>query len=188
MIETYRIVGVGLIGGSFGLALRKRGSADAFSVSVRRRRSTRRWHAARSIRARRSRLRLLPRMFSSGRANRNHSRHHRPSSGDDQARCAGYGCRKHETRDCRSSSVELSDVVFVGGHPMAGKEKTGVGEAEPDLFRVVRGHYAPRTPSFWTATTPASLWTCCTALAPGHWYLVRTSTTVQSRLLLICRS
>ncbi len=44
---------------------------------------------------------------------------------------------------CRRAAEVLAPGTFLGGHPMAGKESRGVGEAEADLFR---GHTYVFTP------------------------------------------
>lgn len=134
-METVAIVGVGLIGGSFGLALRRagfggrilgvsspqtlakavvRGAIDAGATLEEAAELADLIYLAGPIRAI---LDTMPRL--SGLA--------RPG-----ALVTDAGSTK---RQICTAGLALRRAFFLGGHPMAGKEKRGVEEAEAELFR-----------------------------------------------------
>ena len=54
------------------------------------------------------------------------------------ARCAGHGCFEHEAiglRAWRRNRFSEERAHFLGGHPMAGKEISGIAAADAELFR-----------------------------------------------------
>lgn len=136
--ETVTIVGMGLIGGSYGLAIRKRGLATHV-IGVSRREST--LQAAKSLRACNETTPDLP--FGCSRADLvllcapvsqipSHAAviadSLRPGSIVSDA-----GSTKAEiVRSCEQSLQ--GKTHFVGGHPMAGSEKSGIENASADLF------------------------------------------------------
>ncbi len=135
-MKTVAIVGVGLIGGSFALALRKAGFAGRIiGVS--------------SPRTVEEALRLgvieesLPLEEAAGQADLIYLSQPisriletlpllRPHLGSG-ALVTDAGSTKAEI--VRAAGRHLAGHRFLGGHPMAGKEKRGVAAAEADLFR-----------------------------------------------------
>jgi prephenate dehydrogenase len=135
-VNTVSIVGVGLIGGSFALALRKAGfSGRIIGVS-----------SAATVRAALDRQAIdealpleeaaeisdliylaqpIDRIIQTIAAL---DAHVRPGTLITDA-----GSTKHAIVAAAAESIRRG--CFVGGHPMAGKESRGVQEAEPDLFR-----------------------------------------------------
>jgi prephenate dehydrogenase len=125
LMKTVAIVGVGLIGGSFGLALRKAGFPDRFWASVPRAASIRRSNAAPSIAAYRSKkppalcdLLFLAQPISGILETCGNSiRWCGPSAGD--------GRGQHQAGDRAEARRLAARCAFLGGHPMAGKEQRG---------------------------------------------------------------
>ena len=134
-METVAIVGVGLIGGSFALALRKAGFKGRI-VGV---------SSPRTIEAARAR----------GAIDEAASLEQAVSRADlvylaqpisrilavieeldpflrEGALVTDAGSTKTEIVDCAKRHIRKCQ--FLGGHPMAGKERRGVQEADPDLF------------------------------------------------------
>ena len=122
---TVAVVGVGLIGGSIGLAARERLGAHGHRLRPRRRRvRARRSRAARSAqrgRRRRGRRRRRARSSSPRRSAR--------SAGaiDEALAAAPAGLRGHrrrldQARDRRRGAI---DPRFIGGHPLAGRRDLG---------------------------------------------------------------
>ena len=59
-----------------------------------------------------------------------------PKSPLPQARCFRHRLRQHESRDLpRGTKHFRTGARFLGGHPMAGKENSGIDHADADLFR-----------------------------------------------------
>jgi prephenate dehydrogenase len=134
-MEAVAIVGVGLIGGSFALALRKAGfkgrilgvSSPATVEEALRRgvidEATSLEDAARSSdliylsQPIRRILETIPQLEAVARP---------------EALITDAGSTKAEI--CRTARRHLRRARFLGGHPMAGKESRGVAEAEADLF------------------------------------------------------
>src|SRR5882672_11080754 len=135
-MRTVAIVGVGLIGGSFGLALRKAGfdgqilgvsSEAAIAAAVEHGAVDRGLPLADAVRE----AGLIYLAQPIGRI-------------IDTLRridpLAKEGALITDAGSTKSAIVSLARSVihrcqFLGGHPMAGKEKRGVSEAEADLFR-----------------------------------------------------
>jgi prephenate dehydrogenase len=134
-METVVIVGLGLIGGSFGLALRKAGfSGRIIGVSSE---SALREATARGVIGESASLEeavpradlvylaqpigriveTLPALA--------------PLLGPNTL-VTDVGSTKRKIVAC--ASAHLRNALFVGGHPMAGKEARGVAAADPDLF------------------------------------------------------
>lgn len=135
-MQIVAIAGVGLIGGSFGLALRKAGfageilgvsSPPAIAAAVERGAIDRGLPLADAVRE----ADLIYLAQPIGRIM------------DTLRRLdplAKEGALITDAGSTKSAIVSLARKVirrcqFLGGHPMAGKEKRGVGEAEADLFR-----------------------------------------------------
>ena len=134
-MEAVAIVGVGLIGGSFALALRKAGfkgrilgvSSPATVEEALRRgvidEATSLEDAARSSdliylsQPIRRILETIPQLEAVARP---------------EALITDAGSTKAEI--CRTARRHLRRARFLGGHPMAGKERRGAGAAEADLF------------------------------------------------------
>ena len=134
-MQVVAIVGVGLIGGSFALALRKAGfngrivgvSSPATVKEALRLgvidEATSLEEAARSSdliylsQPIRGILETIPRLEAAVRP---------------EALVTDAGSTKAEI--CRTARRHLRRARFLGGHPMAGKESRGVAEAEPELF------------------------------------------------------
>jgi len=150
--DTVAIVGVGLIGGSLGLALRQRRLARRVVGVGRRPSSLRRAREAGAVDATTTRL-------ERGVGDADVVVVCTPVSRiADQVRKAAAHCR----RDCLLTDAgstkrliveRLSDLggdgpVFVGSHPLAGSEQSGVASARADLFqgRVCVMTPTPRTP------------------------------------------
>ncbi|HLY15850.1 MAG TPA: prephenate dehydrogenase/arogenate dehydrogenase family protein [Bryobacteraceae bacterium] len=135
-METVAIVGVGLIGGSFGLALRKAGftgtvlgvsSAAAIAAALERGaidRGVTLEEAGRSAD-------LLYLAQPIGRIL--DTLHHLDPLVRPEALITDAGSTKHVI--VTEARKLVRRCQFLGGHPLAGKEKRGVGEADADLFR-----------------------------------------------------
>jgi prephenate dehydrogenase len=134
-LETIAIVGVGLIGGSFGLAMKKAGfggrilgvsSDKAIADALRRGAIDRGLPLAEAVSA----ADLIYLAQPIGRIM------------DTLRRLDGLakpGALITDAGSTKSAIVSLARAVirrcqFLGGHPMAGKEKRGAGEADADLF------------------------------------------------------
>jgi len=134
-LETIAIVGVGLIGGSFGLAMKKAGfggqilgvsSDKAIAEALRRGAIDRGLPLAEAV----SGAGLIYLAQPIGRIV------------DTLRRLDALvrpGALITDAGSTKSAIVSLARVVirrcqFLGGHPMAGKEKRGAGEADADLF------------------------------------------------------
>jgi len=163
--ETVAIIGVGLIGGSIGLALRKLGLAERV-VGVGRRQASLR--TARRVGAVHNTTIDLARGVAEadlvvvcspvGRI-------------VEHVRAAAEHCPPEtlitDTGSTKQSIVEALDdglprgCRFLGGHPLAGSEKTGASHARPELFA---GRVAILTPTRNTRPTDydlvEQLWSC----------------------------
>ncbi|BCM90128.1 cyclohexadienyl dehydrogenase [Abditibacteriota bacterium] len=135
--QRVAILGIGLIGGSFGLALKKHGLARHI-VGVARREETRAEALASGVcdevsadavaAARDADLVFLASPVGA-----------MPGLCAQVASVVAPGClvtdggstKEHVVREC---APLFSDAHFVGGHPMAGSEQTGPGAARADLF------------------------------------------------------
>jgi len=135
-LQIVAIVGVGLIGGSFGLALRKAGfDGRILGVSS---------EAAIAAAVECGAIdRGLPLADAAGDADLIYLAQPIGRIMDTLRRVdplAKEGALITDAGSTKSAIVSLARNVihrcqFLGGHPMAGKEKRGVREAEPDLFR-----------------------------------------------------
>jgi prephenate dehydrogenase len=167
------IVGVGLIGGSLAAALRERGPAPRPVVlGCARSAETREYALEHAIvdEAMDADGAIAAGWFSPG---------HGPAAADLVVLAAppaatvewlrtlgelGYDGVVTDVASTKSSIVEaaskyLDDAVFIGGHPMAGSERSGVAAARADLF--VDAHYV-LTPS---SDTPPEVYRALHALA-----------------------
>lgn len=134
-METVAIVGVGLIGGSFGLALRKAGFAGTIlgvSSEATIRAALERGAIDRSatldVAARKADLIYLAQPI--GRIL--DALHHVDAVVRPEALITDAGSTKHAI--VTEARKLVRRCQFLGGHPLAGKEKRGVAEAAPDLF------------------------------------------------------
>ncbi len=135
-MESVAIFGVGLIGGSFGLALKKAGfggeilgvSSEASIHAALERGAIDRGSALEEA-ARRADLLYLAQPI--GRI-LDTLRHLDPLVRAD-ALVTDAGSTKHAI--VTGARKLLHGCQFLGGHPLAGKEKRGVEQAEADLFR-----------------------------------------------------
>ncbi len=135
-METVAIVGVGLIGGSFGLALKKAGFRGAI-LGVSSEASVRAGLAAGAIdrgatleqAARAADLLYLAQPI--GRIL--DTLHHLDPLVRPEALVTDAGSTKHAIVTAARRLVRRCQ--FLGGHPLAGKEKRGAAAAEADLFR-----------------------------------------------------
>lgn len=137
-MERVTIIGVGLIGGSLGLALKKHGFQGAIAGVGRRE--------------------TLEKAMAAGAIDQGHQelepavRHAdliylaTPISTilEQMRRVAAVAPKHALVTDAGSTKEQISDLgavvfsdspVFIGGHPMAGSEKRGVENASADLFR-----------------------------------------------------
>src|SRR5262249_39078619 len=134
-VQTVAIVGVGLIGGSFGLALKKAGfTGEIVGVSS---------DAAIAEALGRGAIdRGLPLAEAAHLADLLYLAQPIGRIMDTLRRLDGVvreGALITDAGSTKSAIVSLARQVihrcqFLGGHPMAGKEKRGVAEAEADLF------------------------------------------------------
>jgi len=134
-MQTVAIVGVGLIGGSFGLALKKAGfSGQILGVS-----------SDRTLRQALDRGAIdegLPLAGAAARADLIYlsqpigrildTLHHIDPLVRPQALIADAGSTKGAIVSLARTTVR--HCQFLGGHPLAGREKRGVGAADADLF------------------------------------------------------
>ena len=139
--ESVTIVGVGLIGASIGLALRERGLAKSV-VGVGRRTSTLRKARERGVitstttnlsrGVRNSQLIVICTPVESIAAFAVEAAAHCPVD----AVITDAGSTKLEIVRAVDGALKRSSnqAAFVGGHPMAGSEKTGSAHAQADLF------------------------------------------------------
>lgn len=135
MIETVAIVGVGLIGGSFGLALKKAGfSGRILGVSSQ---ATLREALDRGVvdeglafREAVSRADLIYLAQPIGEIL--DALHHIDEVARPEALITDAGSTKSAI--VRQARRSVHRCQFLGGHPLAGKEKRGVAEADADLF------------------------------------------------------
>jgi prephenate dehydrogenase len=135
-MQTVAIVGVGLIGGSFGLALKKAGFSGAIlGVS-----------SPASIEAAVERGAIDEGLPLAEAAARAHLVYLAQPIGrildtlrkiDDLVRPGTLITDAGSTKVAivAAARLHLRRAMFLGGHPMAGKEKRGVAEADADLFR-----------------------------------------------------
>src|SRR5580704_12130281 len=154
-METVAIVGVGLIGGSFGLALRKAGFRGAIlGVSSQ--------AAARAGLDRGAIDRSATLEEAAGCADLLYlaqpigrildTLHHLDPLVRPDALITDAGSTKHTIVTQARKLVRRCQ--FLGGHPLAGKEKRGAAEAEADLFRGRTYVLTPATPE--DLQTPAA--------------------------------
>ncbi len=135
-MQTVAIVGVGLIGGSFGLALKKAGfggpilgvSSPATIEAALRRGAIDQGLPLADAAARADLIYLaqpIGRILDTLRRL------------DDLVRPGTLITDAGSTKSAivAAARLHLRRGLFLGGHPMAGKEKRGVAEADPDLFR-----------------------------------------------------
>jgi len=134
-LRTAAIVGVGLIGGSFGLALKKAGfTGEILGVSSE--------NAIAEALGRGAIDRGLPLAEAAGQADLIYLAQPIGRIMDTLRRLDGLvkeGALITDAGSTKSAIVSLAREVirrgqFLGGHPMAGKAKRGVAEAEADLF------------------------------------------------------
>jgi prephenate dehydrogenase len=64
---------------------------------------------------------------------------------DEGARVTDVGSAKQEVVEHASRVLDVSRNPFLGGHPMAGKEVTGIANADADLFQGRPWIFTPRT-------------------------------------------
>lgn len=139
-MERIAIIGLGLLGGSLGLALRQSGLRDVEIVGTARTRDT--LQKAKKIGAidsdaptaavavRNARLVIVASPIMTV-----------PEIFDEVAPQLVQGAVVTDVASTKAQvarwAMELlpEHVDFVGGHPMAGKEKPGIGAADPELFR-----------------------------------------------------
>lgn len=134
-METVAIVGVGLIGGSFGLALKKAGFAGrvlgvSSASAVRAALDRGAIDEAATLNDAAARADLIYLAQPIGRI-LDTLRHLEPLVRPG-ALVTDAGSTKMEI--LATAGEHLARCQFLGGHPMAGKEKRGVEEAEADLF------------------------------------------------------
>ncbi|HTQ55717.1 MAG TPA: prephenate dehydrogenase/arogenate dehydrogenase family protein [Bryobacteraceae bacterium] len=135
-METVAIVGVGLIGGSFGLALRKAGfrgailgvSSAATIAAALERGAIDRGADLKQV-ARTADLIYLAQPI--GRIL--DTLHHIGAIARPEALVTDAGSTKHAI--VTEARRRIANCQFLGGHPLAGKEARGVAAADADLFR-----------------------------------------------------
>jgi len=134
-MQTVAIVGVGLIGGSFGLALKKGGFSGTVvgvsspaTVSLALERGAIDESAALPEAVRRADLIYLAQPIGRILDTLRHLEEARPD-----ALITDAGSTKCTI--VAAARAHIRSGTFLGGHPMAGKEKRGVAEADADLFR-----------------------------------------------------
>lgn len=135
-MRTVAIVGVGLIGGSFGLALKKAGFSGAIlgvssDATLRAALERGAIDEAASLADAAARADLIYLAQPIGRildTLRHVDEHVKPGTLITDA-----GSTKSTI--VSAARLHIRRGVFLGGHPMAGKEKRGVAEADADLFR-----------------------------------------------------
>ena len=150
-MNTVAIVGVGLIGGSFGLALRENGfTGDLIGVSSQPAIEAGLHAGAITRSANLDEAAARSRPHLSRPARRSNPDHHRAARIPCPARNRRHGRRKYQTGHCAKSGVLPFAVHFIGGHPLTGKEQRGVAAAQFDLFRdrpYILTPHLPETPS-----------------------------------------
>ena len=137
------VVGVGLIGGSIGLAARERARRAGERLrpgaggAARRRWRAARWTAAASRRPRRWQDADVAFVAAPVGA--------LPAAGRGGAGRGRLGLRGHATsaRPSARSSRAVDDPRFIGGHPLAGAETAGVEHARADLFHGATWYLTP---------------------------------------------
>lgn len=146
-MDTVAIVGVGLIGGSFGLALRKAGfqgnllgvsSAPSIQIAI----QMGAIDAGVELPQAAANADLIYLSQPIGRiidTLRHLDEHLKPS-----ALVTDAGSTKAAI--VTQAAVSINRCQFLGGHPMAGKEKRGAAEADPDLFAGRTYILTPRHP------------------------------------------
>src|SRR5258708_10710182 len=135
-MHTVAIIGVGLIGGSFGLALKKAGFTGTI-VGVSSEATLKAALARGAIdeaapladAARGADLIYLSQPI--GRIL--DTLHHLDTLVNSAALITDAGSTKSAI--VSAAQKHIRRATFLGGHPLAGKEKRGVAEADPDLFR-----------------------------------------------------
>ena len=150
-MQTVAIIGLGLIGGSFGLALRKAGftgeilglSEPPYSKAAIDRGAIDREASLSQICEQAGLIYLSQAVDGIIQTLQQIGPLANPN-----CLITDSGSTKRAISNCASRVVERAH--FVGGHPMAGKEKRGVQEAEADLFRnrpyVLTTDFAVRSP------------------------------------------
>ena len=172
------VVGTGLIGGSIGLALRRRG-----------------WHVTGddrdpAVAARALELGALD-AVGIGSRRRDHLRRHAGAGGGRRGQ-GGAGRRAGgivtDVGSVKASIVDaVADPRFVGGHPMAGSEQEGVDGADPDLFAGAVWVLTPTAATDDRALTRASA-PSSPSSAPTSCRCRPTTTTRWSRSCRTCRT
>lgn len=133
------LVGVGLLGGSLGLALKQRRLADCVFGFVRRRTSIKECERKGAVDvatldlARAVEGAELVVLCTPIAQMRSLAEQLLPFLGAGTI-VTDVGSVKHSVVRNLSPLVSKAGAHFVGSHPMAGSEKTGVGAAQPDLF------------------------------------------------------
>ena len=139
-IRQITIIGTGLIGGSLALALKKRGFAgriigcDRAPVLERARSkgAIDHGHTNPADAVRGSQLVVL------GNARQRDHRLDRSARPSASSEDFAHRCRQHQGRNSGAGKEVFrknTGVRFLAGHPMAGKEQSGVEFADPDLFQ-----------------------------------------------------
>ena len=136
LFETVAIVGVGLIGASFALAIRKAGFrgrilgvSSAAALEEARRRGAIDESASLEEAAARADLILLAQPISRILETLERLDYHLRAG----SLVTDAGSTKGRIVACGRRAIKRAQ--FLGGHPMAGKEKRGAAEADPELFR-----------------------------------------------------
>lgn len=134
-METVAIIGVGLIGGSFGLALKSAGFRGRI-VGVSSPQTLEKALRRGAIDEGATLEKAVPQADLIYLAGPIHAILETIPALDGLARPGALATDAGSTkrRICEAGS-RLSGALFLGGHPMAGKEKRGVEEAEAELFR-----------------------------------------------------
>jgi prephenate dehydrogenase len=135
-METVAIVGVGLIGASFGLALKKAGFTGAIlgvssDASIRAGLERGAIDQGATLQDAASHADLLYLAQPIGRIL--DTLHHLDPMVRPEALITDAGSTKHAIVTAAQKLVHRCQ--FLGGHPLAGKEKRGAAEADADLFR-----------------------------------------------------
>ena len=175
-LQSVAVVGVGLIGGSIGLAARERLGAHVARLRPRPAVRERRSRAARSTRP-------APTLAARRRRRRRVRRRAGPGAGERVAevlRGAGRDCVVTDVGSTKRAVVAaIDDPRFIGGHPLAGAETAGVEHARADLFEGATWYLTPTR-----RTRAASCSSACTASSPASARARRRSTpTTHDRLM-----
>lgn len=135
-LDTVAIIGVGLLGGSLGMALKQKGLARRVIGVARRAQALQKALELGAVDE--GGLDAIPAVSEAGLVILATPMLQMPNLLTTIAPAVPAGCVLSDMGSAKSTIAEFADSLalsnFVGGHPMAGSEKKGVEYARPDLF------------------------------------------------------